>query len=249
MRSRPNRGSSLRFGNLILRHPYSSLVHIEGDACQCEPFVCFNVILRNTATIQVKEPETVSTLSRPTVIGHMLCSFPVPGGGGGEVLWNEFSFFIGLPNAELCVGITLVSRPEVPSQSFFLILLHDPSLFVHHAEPELSIDGSVVGRLSQPVQSGLGIVPNTTSRSICLTQPVLGFRVPLLCGFSEPVHGFLQLLVPLNAEGVMDSKCVLRLRVTCVGFLSQGMNVERLLPARHNWRVIFLSEKEGQRKQ
>src|SRR3954464_8751106 len=100
----------------------------------------------------------------------MLGSFPVPGGGLDVVLWHAVSLFIGLPNAELRVGVPFLSRPDAPFESCFLLLLHDPSWSVHHSAVQLSIDGSVLAPRSHPIPSGLDVVTQSARRSISLPQ-------------------------------------------------------------------------------
>src|SRR6266702_6257451 len=104
----PFRGHSLSFENLGRSHLSFGIREIRFRVSQPKPHISLSVVLRNTKTTHIKQPQIVPALTRPSQVWDVLRRFSIPFGGLGVILLHTFPILTHLAQGILCVRVAVL---------------------------------------------------------------------------------------------------------------------------------------------
>ena len=141
----PFRCHSFSFKNLCRSHLRFGIGEIRIEVSQSEPHISLNVILRNTKTTHIEQPQIVRSLTCPAEVRHVLSCLSIPFSGLSVILWHTFPILIHLAQSVLRVRVAVLRCPCKPLKRCLEVGLSKPALLIPGAEPELRSFVSVLG--------------------------------------------------------------------------------------------------------
>jgi len=141
----PFRCHSLSFKNLCRSHLRFGIGEIRIEVSQSEPHVSPNVILPNTKTTHIEQPQIVPSLTCPAEVRDVLSCLSIPFGGLFVILWHTFPILIHLAQSVLRVRVAVLRCPSKPLKRFLKVGPSKPALLIARAEPELRSFFSALG--------------------------------------------------------------------------------------------------------
>src|SRR6266566_2402203 len=141
----PFRCHSLSFKNLCVSHLSLGIGEIRFKVSQTEPHISANVVLRNTKTVHIKQPQIVPSLTGSAEVRDVLSCFSIPFGGEYVILWHTLAIRIHLAQSVLCVRVAALRCLSQPRQRFSKVDPSKPALLTTSTEPNLSSRVAVPG--------------------------------------------------------------------------------------------------------